>query len=381
MTENSAAEAGEAALRDRAVVWRAWLFNDALPLWAEHGINPCGGFFDRLTLEGGPVAEPMRLRVQARQTYVFAEAGRLGWTGDWRSMAAHGLEFLLTRAIQPDGLAAQRFELDGVVIEARPDLYDQSFVLFALAAAFRALGDERARAAAYAMFDTLQPHRHPLGGFRELAPGAGVLKANPQMHLLEAALAWADLDENRDWRGLADDLVQLCVEHLVDPGRTALREFFVGDWRPAPEPLGDHTEPGHHFEWAWLLHRAGDAHPAIGRALCERAETQGVDPVRTVAVNAIAVNGEVLDADARLWPQTERLKAALLMRHADPRWTAHACQAADSLALYTRPVRPGLWLDVMQGDGSLRLEPAPASSFYHLVCAISELLEAVRPSP
>jgi len=34
---------------------------------------------------------------------------------------------------------------------------------------------------------------------------------------------------------------------------------------------------------------------------------------------------------------------------------------------------PGLWRDKMQADGSFVIEPAPASSFYHIACAIDEL--------
>ena len=93
-------------------------------------------------------------------------------------------------------------------------------------------------------------------------------------------------------------------------------------------------------------------------------------------MNAISVEGEVLDPTARLWPQTERLKAVLMLREEDPRWTARACEAADALAAYTRPAAPGLWVDVMEADGSMRPEPAPASSLYHITCAVSELMKA-----
>ncbi|MDP8916785.1 MAG: AGE family epimerase/isomerase [Pseudomonadota bacterium] len=372
----TAASAEQAGLRDRAAFWRAWMLDDALPLWAERGVNPQGGFYDRLSAEGRPVLDPMRLRVQARQTFVYAEAARLGWTGDWSRLVAHGQDFLLSRATLPSGLVAQRFHLDGSILNGEPDLYDQSFALLGLASAYRALGDDRARRAAYALLQALGPYRQPAGGFRELTPEAAVLKANPHMHMLEAALAWAAVDDADVWPDLVDNLSRLCVQRLIDPRTGALREFFTGDWRPAPEPLGDCTEPGHHFEWAWLLSWAGEAYAEVFPRLCERAETLGVDPIRGVAVNAFSVQGKVLDPAARLWPQTERLKAALVMRDLDPSWTARACQAADSLRLYTRPVGPGLWLDVVEADGTLRQEASPASSFYHIACAVCELVRA-----
>jgi mannose-6-phosphate isomerase len=109
MTDAPAIEDAAPALRERAAWWRAWLLDRALPLWAERGLNPQGGFFDRLDARGRPIVEPMRLRVQARQTYVFAEAARLGWSGDWRRIVEHGLEFLLGPATLPDGRVAHRF--------------------------------------------------------------------------------------------------------------------------------------------------------------------------------------------------------------------------------------------------------------------------------
>jgi mannose-6-phosphate isomerase len=89
------------------------------------------------------------------------------------------------------------------VLDASPDLYDQAFALLAYAAAYRAFRDERSKAAAHRLLEALLPHRHPSGGFREL-DGSGELRANPQMHMLEAVQTWAELDPRPDWRRLAE---------------------------------------------------------------------------------------------------------------------------------------------------------------------------------
>ena len=47
------------------------------------------------------VQTPLRARVQARQVYVFATAGALGWTGPWRAVMDGGRAF-----IAADGVAA-----------------------------------------------------------------------------------------------------------------------------------------------------------------------------------------------------------------------------------------------------------------------------------
>ena len=364
------------ALTARAESAVAWLFDEALYLWSTAGRNAQGGWRDRLDDDGRPVDAPMRMRVQARQVYVFAEAGRLGWTGPWREMVDHGLEFLLERGTRPDGLAAQTFAADdGHVLQWGPDLYDQAFALFAYGSAYGATRDPRAKAAGLRLLEALQPQAHPEGGFREF--DGPVLKANPQMHMFEAALTWMEADDDPCWTALGRSLAGLCANHLYDPATNALHEFFNDDWRRAPGPIGDCTEPGHHFEWAWLLSRRDlGVSPELAARLCERAERFGVDPVRGVAVNAVDPWGTVLDANARLWPQAERLKAALMMRYQDDElWAARACQAHDALFGYMNAAPPGLWRDIVQPDGSLRPEFAPASSLYHITCAISELAQ------
>jgi mannose-6-phosphate isomerase len=356
---------------------RDWLFEAALPVWLQHGLNPAGGFLDRLDDTYRPVGQLMRMRVQARQTYVFAEAGRLGWTGDWRRAVEHGADFLLNRARREDGLAARTFDMDGTPKDEGPDFYDQAFALFSYAQAYDVLGDNDLRAAARKLIEVLQRgYAHPLGGIREPLPGKAPLQANPHMHLLEACQAWAPLDHEGPWSGLADQLASLCLEHMIEPKTAALREFFSDNWGAAPGPAGDITEPGHHFEWAWLLLRQGRGADQALR-LAERAEALGVDPRRGVAIDEIAVDGRVLADTARLWPQTERIKAALSLRETDWEvWSERAVQAHHGLFAFIRPAARGLWFDRMQPDGRVAPEPATASSFYHIICALSQLIRA-----
>jgi mannose-6-phosphate isomerase len=47
--------------------------------------------------------------------------------------------------------------------------------------------------------------------------------------------------------------------------------------------------------------------------------------------------------------------------------------ATEGLLRYLDSPTPGLWYDRIDTDGKVVDEPAPASSFYHLVAAIAEL--------
>jgi mannose-6-phosphate isomerase len=87
-----------------------------------------------------------------------------------------------------------------------------------------------------------------------------------------------------------------------------------------------------------------------------------------LAVGALWSDLRVRDSGARLWAQTEYLKAAITFGD-----DAEALRAAQGLALYLQTSRRGTWRDKLRADGSFVEEPAPATSFYHLMGAILPL--------
>jgi mannose-6-phosphate isomerase len=133
--------------------------------------------------------------------------------------------------------------------------------------------------------------------------------------------------------------------------------------------------PGHQFEWAWLLdalRQAGgrDRSEAV-RRLVAFGERHGVNAAG-FALDEIWPDGSVKSAEARLWPQAERLKAALMA--AD---YAAAAQAATALNAYLDMPTPGTWRDARLPDGGWQSGSSPASSGYHIVSALQALIEAV----
>jgi len=369
---------------------RAWLIDQALPTWATTGVDrQAGGFFEAIDLQGHAVEAPRRTRVVARQVYVFATAARHGWLAGADALVEHGLAFMLQKLRRENGSFASSVRPDGTLVDARFDLYEQAFALFALAAARRDRPDRAAlHDEAKALLQALRRHwRHPSIGFEEAAPRTLPLRSNPHMHLLEAALEWAEVAEPRDrplWNDLADELAQLCLAHFIDPKSGALREHFDGDWQPMPGAPGRVVEPGHQFEWGWLLMRwaarSGDAVAlAAARRLTAIGEAHGIDRARGVAVNTLDETLRVTDAAAKLWPQTERIKAwhATLVRAADTPARAdaraHLRDAVAGLTRYLLPSPPGLWHEVMDAHGGFVLQDCRASSLYHIVCAIDTL--------
>jgi mannose/cellobiose epimerase-like protein (N-acyl-D-glucosamine 2-epimerase family) len=362
------------ALRTRLV---SWLAQAAYPLWAQHGVDPQnGGFIETLAQNGVGLPQPRRARVHPRQIYAFAQAPAFGWKGDVRRILQRGNDYFVTHYLRSDGLFRTLAGVDGVSLDDRALLYDQAFALLGYAAAAAALDargefEKRAlelRGAIESRF------RADNGAFRSHEDPDGFIESNPHMHLLEACLAWAETGSDPGWSDWAGHIVDLATQRFIRRGTGSLGESFTADWRPAPGVAGRIVEPGHQFEWAWLLLRCESRHPAPLREMALRliaiGEQSGVH--NRVAVNALLDDFSVHDANARFWPQTERLKAALLAARLtdDTRYWEMAAAAAATLLPYLDTPVPGLWFDVQLPSGELVDSPAPASTFYHLVGAI-----------
>ena len=365
----------------------AWLTGCAFPLWWERGADHAGGgFFEALDAAGNAVDQPRRIHVQARQVYVYAQAAKFGWDGPWMAAVRHGIDYLRSAYLRDDGLARASVNSRGRPVDDQPLLYGQAFVLLALASAYEVMpADDGLRAAALTLMRALNAaRRDAAGAFLEITDHP--FQANANMHMLEATLAWIPLCSEPIWGEAADRIAELALSNFIDHRGGFLREFFERDWSPKSGDDGRLVEPGHQFEWVWLLerwsrlrNRPDGLGPLSGLF---RAGLRGIDSGRGIAINALWDDFSIRDADARLWPQTERIKAALTMARltehagAQAQHYRQALGAASGLEAYLQAPMKGLWRDKWRSDGSFVEEPSPASSFYHVVCAILELRAA-----
>ena len=368
-------------LRPLADEARSWLFTKAGPLWASAGLRDNGLFAEELGPDGRPTDKVQRLRVQARQVYSLCELGQLGWDGPWRAAAARGLEALDAHGRRPDGFYVHKLNLDGSVADDRPDLYDHAFVLFALANAAEALRRPELLRQGNALMDLIAERwGHPAGGFREgEVDPQPPRRQNPHMHMTECSIAHHRAGGGDRWLEQARTLAALCKAKFIEPQTGAITEYFTDDWSRVPGEEGRRVEPGHCLEWAWLhegLTDIGIDGTATAEGLVAFARAHGIDPERNVAFNETDLDGAPRDRKARLWPQTERMKAALarFRRTGDPAEADEAAAAYAGLKAYFDAPAPGLWRDKMEEDGRFVEEPSPASSFYHIVCGLSELI-------
>lgn len=369
-------QAAHAAI-DRA---RAWLCDAALPLWRERGWHAAhGGFVERLDAAGTPDLDtPRRMRVQARQIFVYASAARRGWCDG--KAAEQGLDWFLPRCWAADGAPGfvHLLNADGSLNDGRRDAYDQAFALLALAAAYRLTGEAKLRQsidAAVAFTDAAL--RDDRGAWRESASGGLPRRQNPQMHAFETMLALFDATGDERFLGRARAILALFRTTLVDPGSGAVTEYFDDNWSPLPGDDGRICEPGHQLEWIWLLSEyarlTGEATPVEAERLWRWTAAHGLN-AEGWAIDECDANGTSRLASRRLWPQTELVKA--LLTRAEAGDTVAFCRAASVLdrlaATYLDvPVRGG-WVDRYDAAGAVSDPLMPASSFYHLYIAIAE---------
>lgn len=359
---------------------RDWLVDTALPFWASVGREAHGGFHERLDLNGRPdVAAPRRAMVQARQIAVYSLAHERGWL-DARDIVGPALAHLTATYQGRDDRPGWLYSVDagGAPVDSRRDAYTHAFVLFALGWAHAVLGERRLLERAgdtLAAMDALLAV--PDGGYRDSdagAPGAS-LRQNPHMHLFEALLVL----DRAGLGGVAErarTLRRMAGERFFRPEAGVLCEAFAAGWQ-APAAAAMRWEPGHHFEWVWLLHRhaalSGAAAEPLAAALYDRALAQGID-AEGLAVDALAGDGRVLAASRRLWPQCEAVKAHAARHEAgDPDGRARAEAALRGLmARYLgQPFAAG-WTEHLDAAGRPLRDDVPASSLYHIAFAIAE---------
>ncbi len=348
-----------------------WMREDAFPLWLEHGVDWKRGAFeedlDPETLK--PRADFRRLRVAARQIYTFVQAEKMG-VARAADAVVLGLRFLRNTARQSDGGYAMRFDQDGAVIDATRDLYDHAFVLLA----FSHAGERALAIETLAYID--ERFGHPRQGWRESFPDAMPRRQNPHMHLFEAVLAGYERFGDAEFLDRADTIVGLFLDRFYQADVPGLPEYYDDALVPVREGGCFVLEPGHHHEWVWLLSeyrrlsakagRMPRATEAAGQELLSFAEAHGVRPDGIVAAELWS-DGRIKVPSTRVWQHTERLKA--LSRAGTP---AQTSASLATLFSFFDGVPKGLWRE-RWADGFTVGDAAPASTLYHITCALLEV--------
>ena len=191
----------------------------------------------------------------------------------------------------------------------------------------------------------------------------------------------ANLEASGDERflALANEMTMLCRDHFYDRATQTLAEYFDDSWRRAPGDRGRLIEPGHHFEWVWLLagyqRLVGGNVKDLARSLLTFAEAHGVDPQSGATFNQISDDGSVLDRSSRTWPNTERIQVWVAMFELEGRDPRPVFEQSGRLLLerYLSREPPGTWIDQFGADGTPQAHAIPASTLYRVFIAFAEM--------
>lgn len=355
-----------------------WYRDQALPIWARAAADESGAFYEQLDFDGKPITgSPRRVRVQARQIHTFTRAALAGWLPEGETIAKRGFERLVGSACGGDGRqgCAHLINDEGEIVDPTRDLYDQAFVLLACAARIDAAKDEQARKLATETLGFIDGAlSSPYGGYREDDRGSTPRRQNPHMHLFEATMALYAATGEPALLARARAVEQLFNDRFLDRNGGVLREFFNEDWS-LDAVAGDTIEPGHMVEWVFLLDRfeelSGEDRGDEKRLLYRSARAAGFAGDKPFLPNSIRFGDSPKRVARRLWPQSEALKAALVLGHGDDAADLIEALFGTYLAQETR----GMFCDAYDADGKPAADCVPASILYHLHEAVSCAVE------
>jgi mannose/cellobiose epimerase-like protein (N-acyl-D-glucosamine 2-epimerase family) len=372
-----------------------------VPKWHESFYDPHAGlFYERVNRNFKPLRlEYRRLLTQCRLLAVFSDAlGKrpaLAQAGVTMETLDRTFDGLIKHFHVPD-TGGWRFSITegGMPLDNSYDLYGNAFVIFALSHYYRASGNDRAQALAaktLSFIDEAFRHRAQKAFSEALDEDLNTIdrprRHESHMHLLEACLfAARTWPHDPSYLRMADELVDLFMRVFYDPGDQMLSEYFTADLRPQTDKGSIICEPGHYYEWIWLLkkHAVIKGDPALYDELCLQllswANEYGWDETYGGIYDELDPAGHVVTDTKRIWPFTEGLKANVLMLDAVDDKIDLKDTIARMVAVFNRKYihERGFWTEWLTRDLKPATDYMPGTTPYHVYFGIMESAEVVQ---
>ncbi|MGP4954964.1 AGE family epimerase/isomerase [Pseudomonas helleri] len=346
-----------------------------VPLWQGPGWNAELALpYEALSPAHQPLP-PQRYRAMAcaRQLYVFASL-----IDDPAFPAAAERAAALFRSLQSHFHDAEHggwfYSIDphGAPLDQRKDLYTHAFIIFACAHYWAKVREPLVESVLNAALQVVLEQFSTGNGLYEASLdqdwsslGSGPLQ-NPLMHLAEAFLATLSVREDPTVQSALLALTDAMQQHFIEPVHNVMLEKPRG-------AVDNWFEPGHQFEWLFLLAsspllRGTALHGSLDRAF-GFAEQVGVDPQSGAVCGMLAPDGTLRDGTQRIWAQAEYLRALTLRPEGAERVQRQL------LALQQRFLYTGGWYECRDGQGNVSREDMPSTTPYHLATCYSGLAQ------
>lgn len=344
-----------------------------LPLWRGPGFNAALKLpYEAVSAEDHQPLPVERYRAMAcaRQLFVFAQAGD--------AAHAHVLFDSLKHTFQDTRHGGWFYSVDaqGAPLDTTKDLYTHAFIVFACAEYARRSGNRDALEVVHRTSTLIQSHFAAADDLFNAAYDAGFATVtgtpiqNPLMHLTEAWLAAREATRDGLFDAALSRLANAIARHFVHAPTGCIAELPIGT-------DDNRLEPGHQFEWFWLVKQGGTLFEASGlnNALTRAfsfAQKYGVDQNTGGVCASLDETGQIQDAAQRIWAQTEYLRA--LASHDDP--VARAALPPQIERFQQRFLRPQGWFECKTPAGEVARAEMPSTTPYHLATAYQALPDA-----
>lgn len=301
-----------------------------LPYWLTRAVDQRQGGFVGF-ISGDEVVQedaPKGAILNARILWTFAAAYRALARPEYGAAAERAAGYMRDHFLDPEhGGVYWMVDAAGAPLDARKHVYAQAFAIYALSEHARALRDPASLRQAIDLYRLVEQHAaDPVrGGYQEAFSREWTLlddvrlsdvdaderrSMNTHLHLLEAYAALVRVWDDPAPRARLRALIQLFLDHILDPDTAHLQLFFDDEWRPRSHVVSF----GHDIEASWLLLEAADVlgddalRAAVHHACLHTAQAvlrQGVDPQGGLYNEAEPAG--VLDTDKEWWPQAEAI--------------------------------------------------------------------------
>ena len=346
-----------------------------VPLWQGPGWNPALALpFEALDARHEPLpVQRYRAMACARQLYLFSSLIGQVPAAEQRAAA-------LFRSLQQHFHDAEHggwfysIDAQGAPLDKRKDLYTHAFIIFACAHYWAKVREPLVESVLNAALSVVAERFASGDGLYQASLdqdwsslGSGPLQ-NPLMHLAEAFLATLAVREDSRVQGALTALCEAMQRRFIDPQTGVMLEKPLG-------AVDNWFEPGHQFEWFFLLEsspllRGTALHGSLDRAFAF-TEDCGVDP-ETGAVAAmldLQATAQPRDATQRIWAQAEYLRALTLRPH------SQASLRRQLLALQQHFLHPAGWNECLDAAGKVSRQDMPSTTPYHLATCYRGLTE------
>jgi mannose/cellobiose epimerase-like protein (N-acyl-D-glucosamine 2-epimerase family) len=383
---------------------------ETLPTFiGSHFVNhDTGLFYERLDASGKPISLPYtRLVTQCRLIISCCLAAQHGSIQSLQDYAHRAYNEVLKKFAYPHEPGRWLYALgtppSDLPKAATSHLYAHAFFILASALYFKSSNDSNAleQARATARYLARSCAIHP--GYATAVTDEGqedrtyTRQQNPHMHLFEAALFAYEVSGDTLFKSLAEEILDLLFSTLINQSSGTVTEHFSHAWTP-DSAMGSLVEPGHHFEWAWLLmrwtwlcektqsHSKSDLHyPCLKTALelTLWAERHGIDRIHGGFFDEVLQDGTQKTITKRIWPLCEALKAIRCLT-SDAR-TSYTNRSTEEMILkifsthYALP-ESGTWRERLNSDLSVHTNYLPGTTPYHIIMAAHEIIEVQRGS-